>query len=52
MDGNTIIGCAVALVSLCAITGLVFWSRWCINRIAKDKPRTARQALKELNGGR
>ena len=52
MDGNAIIGCAVALVSLCAITGLVLWSRWCINRMAKGKPRTARQALKELNGGR
>ena len=42
----------IAVLSLTAITGLVLWSRRCINRIAKDKPRTARQALKERNGGR
>ena len=52
MDGNTITGCMIAVVSLTAITSLVLWSRRRINRIAKDKPRTARQALKELNGGR
>jgi hypothetical protein len=52
MDGNTIIGCTIVLASLSAITVLVWWSRRCIRRIAKDKPRTARQALKELNGGR
>ena len=52
MDGNTIIGCTLVLVSLAAITALVLWSRRCIIRLAKEKPRTARQALKELNGGR
>ena len=50
MDGNTLAGCVIAVLSLTAITGLVLWSRRCINRIANDKPRTARQALKELNG--
>ena len=52
MDGNTIIGCTIVLASLSAITALVWWSRRCIHRIAKDKPRTGRQALKELNGGK
>jgi hypothetical protein len=52
MDGNAIVGCTLVLVSLAAITALVLWSRRCIIRLAKEKPRTARQALKELNGGR
>lgn len=52
MDGNAIIGCTVIVLSLIVITALVLWSRRSINRIAQDKPRTARQTLKELNGGR
>jgi hypothetical protein len=51
MDANAIIGCMVVLVSLAATTALVWWSRRCIIRLARKRPRTARQALKELNGG-
>jgi hypothetical protein len=52
MNTNVLIGCVVTAVALISITALVLWSRRTINRIAKNGFRTARQTLKELNGGR
>jgi hypothetical protein len=52
MDMNVLIGCVVTVVALFLIVALVLWSRRTINRIAKNGFRTARQTLKELNGGR
>jgi len=49
---NVLIGCVVTACALALIVGLVLWSRRTINRIAKNGFRTARQTLKELNGGK
>ena len=52
METNAIIGCIVIVCVLVLITGLVLWSRRTVNRIERNGYRTARQTLKELNGGK
>ncbi len=52
MEINAIIGCIVITCALMLITGLVLWSRRTVNRIERNGYRTARQTLKELNGGK
>ncbi len=52
METNAIIGCIVIACALVLITGLVLWSRRTVNRIERNGYRTARQTLKELNGGK
>ncbi len=52
METNAIIGCIVIVCVLVLITGLVLWSRRTVNHIARNGYRTARQTLKELNGGK
>ena len=52
METNAIIGCIVITCALVLITGLVLWSRRTVNRIERNGYRTARQTLKELNGGK
>ena len=52
MDKNTIIGTAITIAALITITTLVFVARRIIERIAKNGYRTARETLKELNGGK
>ena len=52
MDADIIIGLVVGAVALSVLTGLVFWSRRAIGRIADGGSRTAREILRELRGGR
>ena len=52
METEAIIGCLVAAGALGGIAGLVWWSRKTIDAIARNGYRTARQTLKELNGGK
>ena len=52
MENDAIIGCIVITCVLVLITGLVLWSRRTVNRIERKGYRTARQTLKELNGGK
>jgi tetrahydromethanopterin S-methyltransferase subunit E len=52
METNAIIGCIVIVCVLVLVTGLVLWSRRTVNHIARNGYRTARQTLKELNGGK
>ena len=50
MDPNLVIGCAVIVIALAALTVLVLWSRRRIERIAKMEHRSARRILKDLHG--
>jgi len=52
MDGNLITGTIVVVTALVLLTYLVIWSVWAIGRISRSRSHTAREALKELNGGR
>ncbi|MHC4395271.1 MAG: hypothetical protein ACYS1A_06410 [Planctomycetota bacterium] len=52
MEGNLITGSIVVVITLVLLTYLVIWSVRAIGRISKSRSHTAREALKELNGGR
>jgi len=48
MDFNTVLGVVLVVAALAAISGLVWWSRWSINRIADKKLESARDIIREL----
>ncbi len=52
MDKDIITGCILIVGALISVTVLTLWSRRIIERIAQTGYRTARQALKDLTGGR
>ncbi len=49
---NIIIGCIITGCTIAIITVLTVWARRTIDKIAQGGYRTARQTLKELNGGK
>lgn len=49
---DIIIGCVITGCTIAIITVLTVWAMRTIDRIAKGGYRTARQTLKELNGGK
>ena len=52
MDAEVIVGCIIIALALIVLTGLVFWSRRRIERVARTGHRSARQILKDLSRGR
>ncbi len=48
MDLNAVIGVIVMVGALLTISGLVWWSRWSINRIADKKLESARDIIRDL----
>ena len=51
MTTQALIGCITIAGALAVITGLVWWSRRTIDRIAESRSSSAREILKELRGG-
>ena len=51
MDGEVVIGFAVVAGALGVIVYLVLWSQRSIDRIARRRLGSAREILKDRNGG-
>jgi len=51
MEGDTIVGCIAIAAALGLLTYLTFWSRKTIDWIADKGQRSAREIVKELDGG-
>ena len=51
MDLDTILGLIITVATLVVLTGLVFWSRRSIERIARRGPRSAREILEDQRRG-
>jgi len=52
MHGDAVLGVILIIAALAAITGLVVWSRWSINRIADKKLESARDIIRDLRNVR
>ncbi len=52
VDLDTVLGVVLVLAALCAIGGLVWWSRWSIDRIADRKLGSARDIIRDFSNGR
>ena len=52
MDIEVLIGFAVVAGALGLIVYLVVWSRRTIERIARKRLRSAREILRDINGGK
>lgn len=52
MDKDLVVGTLVLIGALSIVVGLVLWSRYVIERIARRGLRTARDIMKDLRHGR
>ena len=52
MDIELFLGLLLVAGALAAILGMVLWSRWMIEKIAREKFETARDIVRELENGR
>ena len=50
MDRDIIIGCVIVATAVLCMFALAIWNYSIIKRIAKKGYRTAREAIKEING--